>query len=586
MDFRGGLNLDAAPDNLADNELMVANNIDLDERGAVNKRKGVRPLVRREGILPAQSMHAPYDTFVLDAGASAVDGAYVGNWISITSGTGRGQARHIIAYTGATKTVQVSASFDAPLDAGSNYEIIYRYISEVEQLIEWPRNDGTKVLLAMIGLILTRLDDDGKPTNIITLDEPSIGWFSYQDKFYFTGKQGGTSKYWFYDGSAVAEVVPHVDATNDLTPIKRCREFIWHPKSMRVFATKDPNDPTALYYSQSGDPTFFKSTSKLFPTTGDGPTYGLTVFGDSTIVWYQTSAWAWKGVDPNVDAEWIKLPVGYGTTSSATVRMTPNSLTFYSLGSLYSMSPGMLDYSMIILTGDELVKNRAQDKVTSLLRKVTNPTRTCAVFDKINERYIFAFSITPGAVRNDLLLVLDWGLQSYVLYTGIKANDMIQRADGTVLVASKNYVLRLNQETFADWDVDNNCYKAINMEFHTKHYNLDHPFNEKKFRRLFLGAKQYDTSESSIDIQIKLDYQFYELTALSLDAITLDESFVWGNPWGNPWGWSELITKQAKLRGKGSRVQLIGKNNLMYEPVTFYACAFEFRLKRPKGVKV
>jgi len=39
-DFRGGLNTDAAIDNLMDNELMRADNIDLDERGGIMKRKG------------------------------------------------------------------------------------------------------------------------------------------------------------------------------------------------------------------------------------------------------------------------------------------------------------------------------------------------------------------------------------------------------------------------------------------------------------------------------------------------------------------------------------------------------------------
>ena len=39
-DFRGGWNCDAAPDNLADNELALADNIDLAERGGLSKRRG------------------------------------------------------------------------------------------------------------------------------------------------------------------------------------------------------------------------------------------------------------------------------------------------------------------------------------------------------------------------------------------------------------------------------------------------------------------------------------------------------------------------------------------------------------------
>lgn len=40
IDFSGGLNVDSAPDYLADNELMAADNVDLDERGALTKRGG------------------------------------------------------------------------------------------------------------------------------------------------------------------------------------------------------------------------------------------------------------------------------------------------------------------------------------------------------------------------------------------------------------------------------------------------------------------------------------------------------------------------------------------------------------------
>jgi hypothetical protein len=44
MDFSGGLNDTAAPDNLEDNELVVADNIDLSERGGFSLRKGYTKL--------------------------------------------------------------------------------------------------------------------------------------------------------------------------------------------------------------------------------------------------------------------------------------------------------------------------------------------------------------------------------------------------------------------------------------------------------------------------------------------------------------------------------------------------------------
>ena len=41
-DFRAGLNTDSAPDHLADNEVAVADNIDLSEHGGVKTRLGLQ----------------------------------------------------------------------------------------------------------------------------------------------------------------------------------------------------------------------------------------------------------------------------------------------------------------------------------------------------------------------------------------------------------------------------------------------------------------------------------------------------------------------------------------------------------------
>ena len=55
LDFSGGLNVDASPDMLADNELAVADNVDLDERGALNKRGGtVRLNEELYDVVPTQ----------------------------------------------------------------------------------------------------------------------------------------------------------------------------------------------------------------------------------------------------------------------------------------------------------------------------------------------------------------------------------------------------------------------------------------------------------------------------------------------------------------------------------------------------
>lgn len=63
-------------------------------------------------------------TVVLDAGASANNGAYVGYFITIVKGTGAGQLpRAITAYVGATKTATVTPSWTTAPDATSEFAI-------------------------------------------------------------------------------------------------------------------------------------------------------------------------------------------------------------------------------------------------------------------------------------------------------------------------------------------------------------------------------------------------------------------------------------------------------------------------------
>lgn len=548
MDFRGGLNTDAAPDNLADNELMECINADLSERGAISKRKGT-----------------------------------------------------------------------VPLNATS-------YNAQVENIIEWPRKDGTKILLAVIGTTLAKINDiDGSRTDIKTLDNADIGHFFYADKLYITGKDVGIDKYWEYDGTTLLEVVANVAEDNDLAPIKRCRRFIWHPKSQRIFAARDSSDMTALYYSEYGDPTYFKGTSKLYPTTGDGPVNALSYFGEAMIVFYNNSEWVWKGVDPATDAEWYKLFSNSGTPAYKSVSLTPSSLTILSSGGIISLSPGLIDSNIAMIAGEDLVINRTENKVMSVIRKMTHKQGAAGIYDSLEGKYLLAYDDiddiyypvsveaaddreldlakewseyagaeefinyifdTEFTPRNSKILVYDWALKAFTTYEGLQVNDFCKRANGDLLIASNGYILKMWQG-HNDIDVDDGGYAPIKWSVKTKHWNIDLPFHIKKIKKFFIGARQYDKEHSSIDIDITTDYEHYEVTALSLSSLDIDESFVWGESvWGDVWGWSELITKEAKVNSKGMRVQVALNNNKIDEPVTIYGMAFEYKQRKPRGVRV
>lgn len=64
------------------------------------------------------------NTGTLDAGASAVDGYYVGQLLTLTRGTGVGQTRRIIGYVGSTKVATVDSNWTTNPVAGTAFRLI------------------------------------------------------------------------------------------------------------------------------------------------------------------------------------------------------------------------------------------------------------------------------------------------------------------------------------------------------------------------------------------------------------------------------------------------------------------------------
>lgn len=72
-------------------------------------------------------------TITLDAGASATDDTYNGMGLTINTGTGADQVRHITDYVGATKVATINRAWGTTCDSASTYEIgagYYRILSK------------------------------------------------------------------------------------------------------------------------------------------------------------------------------------------------------------------------------------------------------------------------------------------------------------------------------------------------------------------------------------------------------------------------------------------------------------------------
>lgn len=443
------------------------------------------------------------------------------------------------------------------------------YGAEVNQVFEWARNNGTVKLLAMVGNDLCEIADDGTKTVIKAgLNSTQIGYCFYVssgEKMFFVDGL----KYYQWDGSvAPAEVTPA--SGSDLTPIKRCKHLIFHPKSFRIFAAGDSQDPAALYFSEPGDPTFFKNTSKRYPVSGDGPIMGLSVFMNAMLSFYKRSVYAWKGVDLETDMEWGKIPIPDGTVAAQSIINTPVSLTFLAREGITAIQPGVLDENVVLVANSNYVLNISEKRIDTLIAGIKHPETACAVYH--DGRYLMAYGDDAGSPKNNKVLVLDWKLGAFSRYTGLQVNSFCQRQNGDLVFGTNGYIRKMG----VGCDDAGIPYEMI---VKTKAFGLGAPFNDKKVKSILIAARQYGAEASSVSVSLKVDrdQKHYQLD--------LDESLVWGEVWEDKvWGWDDLITKEGKVNLTGKRFQLTFSNSNP-EPCTIYGVGFLGKLKKARGVK-
>jgi hypothetical protein len=108
-------------------------------------------------------------SITLAAGASAVDGAYVGMTIYTTGGTGTGQSAVIASYTGSTKVALLTAAFAVVTDATTVYnipaQVVYRPVSSaLESVAFYCHVDGVKhLMLGARGDVSMKMSAQGIP---------------------------------------------------------------------------------------------------------------------------------------------------------------------------------------------------------------------------------------------------------------------------------------------------------------------------------------------------------------------------------------------------------------------------------------
>lgn len=279
----------------------------------------------------------------------------------------------------------------------------------------------------------------------------------------------------------------------------KCKYVVRHTKSNRIFMAGSEEDKAALYFSEPNDPSVVKQTSVMYPATDDGPITGLATFVDAVVVLFKRSLWVWRGIDPEIDAIWQKIPVPTGTNSPQTITQITQLLTYAGGSGIYGISPAAIGQSADIRLGNNYVADLTANKVTQIIKSITNQENIVSAYDPNGHKYMLAYCDDDTGVNNKIL-VLDETLGSYAIWEGIQANDIYCTVDGEILIASDNYILKLD-DGYSDVDIATGEPKPIKFEA-----EIRSSFNAPMVKKLFTKCwTQIDGEEETTNFNLKID---------------------------------------------------------------------------------
>jgi len=492
--FIGGQNSSAAPDNLADSEILLGENVDVVLRGAIKTREGT--------------------------------GDVTWNCLSVeTTGT-------------------------------------------VDRTAEFSTAAGTLIQLCLINGKLYRRDST---TPLLSSAGAHMDYTVYNNKMYILIKDS----YYVYDGTTLSEVT-NAQPDSQLATIKKCK-FI-EVRADRIFCAGNPDSPNSLYYSQVGDPTYFKTGQFVMQAaSGDGDIItGLREFNEALLVFKRKGVWAWTGYVVTSDVTFSRLNVHTGTSAYRTIQNVGNYLLYLGEDGVYAMK-GTYNYQIVT----EKVSGSI-DNYFSKLYFPSTPYLSKAVSVVYKGKYLLCYS-KESTTTNDTLVACHFDAGSadklfpWTVYTGLNFVDALKSADGNYYFSKGTAVgfFKFADEYYSDSGAN------IPYKVRTKDYDCGSPVHIKKLKRLWLALRQYETYETTFNTTIYVDYRHTDyLDNTAAESLVYDKGS-WGD---DKWGWIDTITRAFKLNMKGLRVGVEVTGTLTAtapETILLYGVAFMYKIKKP-----
>lgn len=419
----------------------------------------------------------------------------------------------------------------------------------------------------------------------------------YNNKMYMFIKDS----YYTYDGTTFAEVTNSATGSMIAT-VKKCKYIV--ARADRIFAAGNPESPNSLYYSQVGDPTYFKSGDHVVQAASADGDYitGIAEFNETILVFKSRGVWAWFGYSVATDVKFTRLNVHTGTRHERTIANVANYLFFLGEDGVYAMTgtaSGSINTTKVSGPVDDQFKNFARGKSDYDSTAVAcyadgkyylgftehTEKKEMVAIDPVPEEAPFEHEvITDTTTLNNKFLVchveagIDEKMMPWTEYTGIDIADVMKSGDGKLYfaVAGKPAIYMMDPERYSDYNNEKVAFEII-----LKDYNMDSPIHLKKFKRLWVRVSQYQEANTLFDVKVKVDYR-----DIYFEGASADESLVWekGDWTVDRWGWVDTVTKPFKLSAKGLRcsISLTGDCSTINKNRMFlYGVAFMYKAKKP-----
>ena len=437
-------------------------------------------------------------------------------------------------------------------------------------LYEFFKSNGTSDLLVVSGTTLYK--DNGTSLVSVTmtnsLTTSNVKMITYNDRSMndvVLVADGGTLK--TYDGTEVKEVTPHAPTSpettdpglNDLANLTAVKSIVINGE--RIYIAGHPTNKNRVSFCHI-DPGLGYGVYDYFPAThffdlavdDNDEIVDLVLFRGAVIVFCKRSVWAIYGNGRTLDDyQIIQINVPTGCIAPGSITKIGNSIFYLSDTHVYALTSTEKDY-----ISAEIVSNNLENT----LLPITLTDKAQAVGTEYENKFFLSF---PDGTT----IVFDNLLANWTVFTNIKAKSFLNRAG--VLYFAGTKLFQFDKTIFNDDGV------AINASIKFKNMDFGFPVQDKKFRRMWVVAKQYIAPSSDYNIKAIIDY-----VQVNIDDIETDQSLVWGEgEWSKFWGFKDVVRNELKLGKRGTQFQLLITNDTLDQPFTFYSVSYEFAPKRP-----